>query len=297
MCYILYICNLVCLFFSLVQSGSIHLKSCEETHENDCFVDRIEPQSRCEKYIWINDNVANFGFYIKPFTKELLSVSLWTRSSVSWEITRNLFNISINEAGINVWNKIMIKRVHRNNIYTYDLEVNGQSTSSNSEAIVVGDEIRVATSVASLWSQTCDPRRDEPPTQPTDPIQEWKTWQLATLAAVILVLILVAILLVVVLVLRYKKRNRDPDAIQPTYQHRRSRHVSENSLYESYGNHRTGITQMPAVGDESGITSVGQINQEVDSQSASVITRASKSTSQMRGSAHDSENSLYMGLN
>ncbi|CAL4081776.1 unnamed protein product, partial [Meganyctiphanes norvegica] len=94
------------------------------------------------------------------------------------------------------------------------------------------------------------------------------------IAAVTFVFTLMVIILAVILVIRCKRRNHNPVVIQPTdHLPRLSRHVSENSLYESYDNHHT------------------------DSTNTRTTTNVTNSTNQRRGSAHDSENSLYMRFN
>ncbi|CAL4125020.1 unnamed protein product [Meganyctiphanes norvegica] len=101
-----------------------------------------------------------------------------------------------------------------------------------------------------------------------------KASNIPVITAVSSVLILVVILVIVILVIRHRRRNRDAALTKPTdHQNRVSRHVSENSLYESYDIQGTGENQVPQ--DNS----------------------ATNSANQRRGSAHDSENSLYGNFN
>ncbi|CAL4093357.1 unnamed protein product, partial [Meganyctiphanes norvegica] len=126
--------------------------------------------------------------------------------------------------------------------------------------------------------------------------------QMGIIAAVIL---LVLILAIVILVIRCKRKNRDPALVQTTYnQASLSRHVSENSLYASYDNQGTGDNQVPwaAAGPDAVVTVrnvafLNQIYEDVDSQGTSATNSAYSSANQRRGSAHDSENSLYAAVN
>ncbi|CAL4127834.1 unnamed protein product [Meganyctiphanes norvegica] len=311
MCDILHICTLFILTFGLVYG----VNECKNQEEGlgyiGCPVYKIESQQEC--YWATNDGDGNLVFYLKPLTTGQLAISLHERhqSQSSSQRTDNLFTIPLSDS--NVWRKIKIRRGEVRHFLSakasYFLEVNNQDhVPVRSSEIEIGNEIRVKT-VKSLWTSECDPRDYTPPQttkatqhtpEPTTPTQAptqsptqaptqppsaslqpqqaaftiTGDTKIVIIAAVSLALILMAILMIVILVLRHRRRNRDQALTQTTdQQFRLSRHVSENSLYASYDNEDTGENQVPQ------------------------DTNTSNGVNQRRGSAHDSENSLYGGIN
>ncbi|CAL4061547.1 unnamed protein product [Meganyctiphanes norvegica] len=286
---ILYSCTFVCLAFALVYGNECEKETKKNKNYKGCSIYEIESEDACHTSLKINDEEKNFVFYMKPLIGGQLcdlSISLYKRySKSSWsEIKSNLFKVTIKDTS--VWNKI---KIWPSGNFTYNLEVNDKhSVTVSFSGLQLGNEIRVK-GVSSLWSFPCDPRQPSPAATNHLPV-----WQLGIIAAAVLVLIMVVIIMIATLVLRHKKRTRDPAMIQSTdHQPRLSRHVSENSLYESYDNSGTGENQVPHVVIKSGTSSATNNSNSATDNSNS----ATNNSNQRRGSAHDSENSLYIGLN
>ncbi|CAL4061545.1 unnamed protein product [Meganyctiphanes norvegica] len=286
-----YIFIFIVLTFNQIH-GDYYFK-CEKEYETymGCPVYKIESQYECEIPLMANYGEGNFIFYIKPLLKGDLSISLDIvgAQSTHREIAKDIFDI---EVDANRWYKIKIIRDKAPTKYsdmqfefqTYYLKVNGEQVAKCPNQTEVGNQIRMQT-VAALWSFDCDPRQYQPTPQPTfglamreenNTTNSMPTWLLVIVAVATLLIILVTLLLV----LRYRRRNRDPALIQSTdHKSRLSRHVSENSRYASYDNHGTEEDQVPSiVGPHTGTDDINTANQK-------------------RGSDHDSENSLYIGVN
>ncbi|CAL4248584.1 unnamed protein product, partial [Meganyctiphanes norvegica] len=304
----------------LVDKTESQDESSEDILHGKCSIYKINSNYECQRFVEIGDGEKNFVFYIKPLkTNTQLSISLHKirEEGRTTEITCNLFTIPVLDA--NKWYKINVSRseatgAHPKFLYSYFLEINNQRIQTNNQIVVRRkltnpNQIRVETITTSFWSYDCDPRQHQTSSQPApEPDPQGSrpsllpTWMLPTIAAASLLLVLV-IIIIVILVVRHKKRNSDPALAQSSENKSRlSRHVSENSLYESYDNRSTGENKvprvtMPADGTRQDVTFTNQSYGEVDPQGNSATTSPATTANQRRGSEHDSENSLYGGFN
>ncbi|CAL4125022.1 unnamed protein product [Meganyctiphanes norvegica] len=331
--YILYICTYFGLTFGLVYGDDCKERDVRYTR---CSVYNVKSKKDCNVAMNNGDGNFEFYIKPLSEGKLVISLHKRDNPSTSTKITSNLFTTTSTKYA-NKWYKIKISKggdkIESGLLgfgptkYYYYLKVNDQK-AVQSGAFEPGNEIRVKT-VASLWTSECDPRQYEPipptttaspspshpvvatqsPTQPTkatetpSPIPQPprpdtatntsdtksannSVWQVAIIVSVSLALFLVIVIAIVILVRRHKRRTLDPALIKTTeHQNRLSRHVSENSLYGCYDNQGAGENQVP---HDSSAT---------NNATNSATTSAYNSANQRRGSAHDSENSLYGGIN